>query len=182
MSYFSRRQLRVPSSMTELASRDKTREIRSLWSLSGNAAPHSEGTRHHPAGTFPLSVKHKHSRGGGGVIKFPTDYQKPAFCCLLPGLSHPAAAPIPSHPASLPRLIYPCRSLCETVKRSCAPVMACYGYPWPEILNCDKFPADHELCISAVSTDESSSSRRSKGFSRSFSPHGHEPVPCLCWL
>jgi len=42
--------------------------------------------------------------------------------------------------------------------------MACYGYPWPEILNCNKFPADHELCIAAVSTDESSSSRRSKGF------------------
>lgn len=65
-----------------------------------------------------------------------------------------------AHP--LPRLIYPCRSLCEAVKRSCAPVMACYGYPWPEILNCNKFPADHELCIAAVSMDENSSSRRSK--------------------
>ncbi|XP_015148493.2 crescent isoform X1 [Gallus gallus] len=63
-------------------------------------------------------------------------------------------------PICLDRLIYPCRSLCEAVKRSCAPVMACYGYPWPEILNCNKFPADHELCIAAVSTDESSSSRR----------------------
>ncbi|XP_075370651.1 secreted frizzled-related protein 5-like isoform X2 [Mycteria americana] len=63
-------------------------------------------------------------------------------------------------PICLDRLIYPCRSLCEAVKRSCAPVMACYGYPWPEILNCNKFPADHELCIAAVSTDENSSSRR----------------------
>lgn len=102
MSYFGRSQLRVPSSMTELASQDKTHEIRSSWSLSGSAAPHSEGTRHHPAGTFPLSVKHKHSRGGGGVIKFPTDYQKRAFCCLLPELSRPAAAPIPSHPIPPP--------------------------------------------------------------------------------
>lgn len=67
-----------------------------------------------------------------------------------------------AHP--LPRLIFPCRSLCEAVKRSCAPVMACYGYPWPEILNCNKFPADHELCIAAVSMDENSSSRRSKRF------------------
>ncbi|XP_077642331.1 secreted frizzled-related protein 5-like [Lonchura striata] len=63
-------------------------------------------------------------------------------------------------PICLDRLIYPCRSLCEAVKRSCAPVMACYGYPWPEILNCNKFPADHELCIAAVSMDENSSSRR----------------------
>lgn len=67
-----------------------------------------------------------------------------------------------AHP--LCRLIYPCRSLCEAVKRSCAPVMARYGYPWPEILNCNKFPADHELCIAAVSMDENSSSRRSKSF------------------
>uniref|UniRef100_A0A8C0VIB0 Secreted frizzled-related protein 1 n=1 Tax=Cyanistes caeruleus TaxID=156563 RepID=A0A8C0VIB0_CYACU len=63
-------------------------------------------------------------------------------------------------PICLDRLIYPCRSLCEAVKRSCAPVMACYGYPWPEILNCNKFPADHELCIAAVSMDENSSSKR----------------------
>ncbi|XP_030062779.1 secreted frizzled-related protein 5 isoform X2 [Microcaecilia unicolor] len=37
--------------------------------------------------------------------------------------------------------------------------MACYGYPWPEILNCNKFPADHGMCISAI-TNETSSSRR----------------------
>ncbi|KAM9533494.1 secreted frizzled-related protein 1-like [Guaruba guarouba] len=63
-------------------------------------------------------------------------------------------------PICLDRLIYPCRSLCEAVKSSCAPIMACYGYPWPEILNCNKFPADHELCIAAVATDENSTSRR----------------------
>ena len=90
------------------------------------------------------------------------------------------------NPPPLPRLIYPCRSLCEAVKRSCAPVMACYGYPWPEILNCNKFPADHELCITAVSTDENSSSRRSKGlFSSSVFPYvtlkaqNNGPMPCF---
>ena len=64
--------------------------------------------------------------------------------------------------------------------------MACYGYPWPEILNCNKFPADHELCIAAVSTDESSSSRRSKGFFSSYafpcvmlSARRDEPVPVV---
>ncbi|XP_060093622.1 secreted frizzled-related protein 5-like [Heteronotia binoei] len=62
-------------------------------------------------------------------------------------------------PICLDRLIYPCRSLCEAVRSSCAPVMACYGYPWPEILTCNEFPDDHELCISSI-TDESASSKR----------------------
>ncbi|XP_027692675.1 secreted frizzled-related protein 5-like [Vombatus ursinus] len=62
-------------------------------------------------------------------------------------------------PICLDRIIYPCRSLCESVRDSCAPIMACYGYPWPQILHCDHFPADHSLCISAI-TDEMSVSRR----------------------
>uniref|UniRef100_A0A8C4W5G4 Secreted frizzled-related protein 1 n=1 Tax=Gopherus evgoodei TaxID=1825980 RepID=A0A8C4W5G4_9SAUR len=62
-------------------------------------------------------------------------------------------------PICLDRFIYPCRSLCEAVRNSCAPIMACYGYPWPEILNCNKFPVDHNLCISTI-TDETTSSRR----------------------
>lgn len=28
--------------------------------------------------------------------------------------------------------------------------MNCYGYPWPEILRCDQYPADHLVCISSV--------------------------------
>lgn len=91
---------------------------------------------------------------------------QPCAAAVVPGLDPQPPARhtevLNAHP--LPRLIYPCRSLCEAVKRSCAPVMACYGYPWPEILNCNKFPADHELCIAAVSMDENSSSRRSKRF------------------
>uniref|UniRef100_A0A8D0GHM5 Secreted frizzled-related protein 1 n=1 Tax=Sphenodon punctatus TaxID=8508 RepID=A0A8D0GHM5_SPHPU len=62
-------------------------------------------------------------------------------------------------PICLDRFIYPCHSLCEAVRSSCAPVMACYGYPWPEILNCNQFPADHALCISAIA-DKATSSRR----------------------
>ncbi|MEE6502264.1 hypothetical protein FKM82_004460 [Ascaphus truei] len=62
-------------------------------------------------------------------------------------------------PICLDRFIFPCRSLCEAVRNSCAPIMACYGYPWPEILKCDKFPADHGMCISAI-TNGTSTSRR----------------------
>ncbi|KAK7930867.1 hypothetical protein WMY93_007262 [Mugilogobius chulae] len=48
---------------------------------------------------------------------------------------------------TMPRPIYPCRSLCEAVRNSCAPVMETYGFPWPEMLTCDKFPIDNDLCI-----------------------------------
>ncbi|KAG8435950.1 hypothetical protein GDO86_007158 [Hymenochirus boettgeri] len=59
-------------------------------------------------------------------------------------------------PICLDRYIYPCRSLCEAVRSSCAPIMACYGYPWPEILKCDKFPEDHGMCISPITNDTGS--------------------------
>lgn len=50
-------------------------------------------------------------------------------------------------PVCLDRPVYPCRSLCEVVRDSCAPVMESYGFPWPEMLHCAKFPSDHDLCI-----------------------------------
>ncbi|XP_039630400.1 secreted frizzled-related protein 5 [Polypterus senegalus] len=50
-------------------------------------------------------------------------------------------------PICLDRPIYPCRSLCEAVRDSCAPVMETYGFPWPEMLQCEKFPIDNDLCI-----------------------------------
>ncbi|KAM8930093.1 secreted frizzled-related protein 5-like [Pelodytes ibericus] len=62
-------------------------------------------------------------------------------------------------PICLDRYIFPCRSLCEAVRSSCAPIMACYGYPWPDILRCDRFPPDHGMCISPI-TNGSSTSRR----------------------
>ncbi|XP_068604539.1 secreted frizzled-related protein 5 [Brachionichthys hirsutus] len=53
-------------------------------------------------------------------------------------------------PLCLERIISPCKSLCESVRETCAPIMSCYGYPWPEILHCDQYPADHLLCISSI--------------------------------
>ncbi|XP_066477987.1 secreted frizzled-related protein 2-like isoform X2 [Tiliqua scincoides] len=43
--------------------------------------------------------------------------------------------------------IFPCWSLCEAVRKGCTPVMAAFGFPWPEMLNCSKFPQGNELCI-----------------------------------
>nr|XP_033483895.1 secreted frizzled-related protein 5 [Epinephelus lanceolatus] len=53
-------------------------------------------------------------------------------------------------PICLDRFISSCRSLCESVRDSCASIMSCYGYPWPEILRCDQYPADHRMCISSI--------------------------------
>uniref|UniRef100_A0A8C1X5Z0 Secreted frizzled-related protein 1 n=1 Tax=Cyprinus carpio TaxID=7962 RepID=A0A8C1X5Z0_CYPCA len=47
-----------------------------------------------------------------------------------------------------PVIISPCRSLCVSVRDSCAPIMSCYGYPWPRILQCDQFPKDHLMYLS----------------------------------
>ncbi|KRZ11728.1 Secreted frizzled-related protein 5, partial [Trichinella zimbabwensis] len=50
-------------------------------------------------------------------------------------------------PVCLERAIYPCRSLCEAVKSGCEKRMQMYGFPWPEMLNCNKFPITNDMCI-----------------------------------
>ncbi|XP_051972051.1 secreted frizzled-related protein 1-like [Xyrauchen texanus] len=55
-------------------------------------------------------------------------------------------------PVCLETRIYPCRRLCEDVRDSCTPIMEAFGFPWPEMLKCDKFPQD-DVCISMNSND-----------------------------
>lgn len=50
-------------------------------------------------------------------------------------------------PVCLERTIKPCRSLCESVKAGCETKMMYYGYLWPDMVRCDKFPDDSDLCI-----------------------------------
>ncbi|ESO97466.1 hypothetical protein LOTGIDRAFT_73121, partial [Lottia gigantea] len=50
-------------------------------------------------------------------------------------------------PVCLDRPIFPCRSLCESVKQACMGRMQRYGFPWPDMVRCDKFPVDNDLCI-----------------------------------
>ena len=61
--------------------------------------------------------------------------------------------------------IYPCRSLCESVKNSCEGPMLSYNYPWPSMFNCSKFPVDNGLCIqpsSQMATEEMTTSISTK--------------------
>ncbi|XP_075218985.1 secreted frizzled-related protein 5-like isoform X2 [Lycorma delicatula] len=50
-------------------------------------------------------------------------------------------------PVCLDRPIYPCRSLCNKVKQGCEGRMKTYGFPWPDMFRCDKFPLDNDMCI-----------------------------------
>lgn len=51
----------------------------------------------------------------------------------------------------LDETIRPCHALCQQVKDSCAPVMSAFGFPWPDMLDCARFPQDNDLCIPPAS-------------------------------
>ncbi|XP_067888864.1 secreted frizzled-related protein 2-like [Heterodontus francisci] len=50
--------------------------------------------------------------------------------------------------------IQPCRSLCQAVRDSCTPVMSAFGFPWPDMLDCNRFPVDNDLCIPSATLEE----------------------------
>jgi len=62
-------------------------------------------------------------------------------------------------PVCLERPIYPCRSLCQAVRAGCEGRMQAYGFPWPPMLDCDKFPLDNDMCITSQSVRKSGQAR-----------------------
>lgn len=58
-------------------------------------------------------------------------------------------------PVCLDRPIYPCRSLCYKVKAGCEGRMQTYGYPWPDMFNCERFPMDNDMCITSQAKSDS---------------------------
>ncbi|XP_046994473.1 frizzled-5-like [Schistocerca americana] len=61
----------------------------------------------------------------------------------------------------------PCRGLCERARAGCEPIMAQYGFPWPERMACERLPvaapASEKLCL------DRNSSRAA--------PPGHDAAP-----
>lgn len=48
----------------------------------------------------------------------------------------------------------PCRALCEKARSGCEHIMQSFGFPWPENLDCARFPATSDLCVTGdVSAD-----------------------------
>uniref|UniRef100_A0A663NAH3 FZ domain-containing protein n=1 Tax=Athene cunicularia TaxID=194338 RepID=A0A663NAH3_ATHCN len=56
-------------------------------------------------------------------------------------------------PICLDTFIHPCRSMCVAVRESCAPVLTCHGHPWPDSLDCDRFPADEDMCLASLTKE-----------------------------
>ncbi|XP_062490168.1 secreted frizzled-related protein 2-like [Pezoporus occidentalis] len=56
-------------------------------------------------------------------------------------------------PICLDTFIHPCRSMCVAVRDSCAPVLACHGHLWPGSLDCDRFPADEDMCLASLTKE-----------------------------
>uniref|UniRef100_A0AC35U6L9 Secreted frizzled-related protein 1 n=1 Tax=Rhabditophanes sp. KR3021 TaxID=114890 RepID=A0AC35U6L9_9BILA len=52
--------------------------------------------------------------------------------------------------SALDKHIPPCRSLCQAVRQGCEDRMIKYGFEWPEMLNCNKYPLDNDMCIKAI--------------------------------
>ncbi|CAD5207512.1 unnamed protein product [Bursaphelenchus okinawaensis] len=46
----------------------------------------------------------------------------------------------------------PCRHLCLSAKHGCEDLMKKFGYSWPEIFNCDKFPIQNGWCFGENTT------------------------------
>lgn len=63
-------------------------------------------------------------------------------------------APVCGPELSVP--VSPCRSLCEAVRDGCLPVMSAFGFPWPEMLDCSRFPSGTELCVPAATRGQQS--------------------------
>lgn len=53
--------------------------------------------------------------------------------------------------------IPPCRSLCEEVQADCQPVIDQFEFPWPNLLNCSRFPVYNGLCLPGNNSLESKS-------------------------
>ena len=52
----------------------------------------------------------------------------------------------------------PCRSICESARNGCEPLLLQYGFSWPERMKCDKFPGRNKSCLSGSSTQATQSS------------------------
>ncbi|KAE8619060.1 hypothetical protein XENTR_v10009587 [Xenopus tropicalis] len=77
-------------------------------------------------------------------------YQASSWVPLLSKKCHPGTQVFLCSlfaPVCLDRPVYPCRRLCESVRDACEPVMQYFGFHWPEMLRCEQYPTEEDVCI-----------------------------------
>lgn len=123
--------------------------ITTRWPKSSNRRPH--GSHFSTSAAMPTpSSSSALSLGKASILIILSLWR--CWCWLFFSLFCPS----PNSPVCLDRPIYPCRGLCERVRQGCEGRMKTYGYPWPDMLRCDKFPLDNDMCIGPLSSGSSS--------------------------
>ncbi|XP_048519848.1 frizzled-4 [Dendroctonus ponderosae] len=93
---------------------------------------------------------------GGNDAQQDADYSLKSFTPLIQyGCSQQlklflCSVYVPMCTEKVPNPIGPCRGLCESVRSRCYPVLQGFGFPWPDALNCSRFPVanNHEhMCM-----------------------------------
>ncbi|KAJ8916829.1 hypothetical protein NQ315_005836 [Exocentrus adspersus] len=93
---------------------------------------------------------------GGNDIQQEADYNLKSFSPLIQyGCSQHlklflCSVYVPMCTEKVANPIGPCRGLCESVRSRCYPVLQGFGFPWPDALNCSRFPVEnnHEhMCM-----------------------------------
>ncbi|KAL3855399.1 hypothetical protein ACJMK2_014610 [Sinanodonta woodiana] len=82
---------------------------------------------------------------------------------------------IPPCTSTIYYAIPPCRRLCDLVASACVPLMKEFGFPWPDNLNCKRFPetsTSDKLCIQSSKSDNSDET----SYSPDIGPVVSEPV------
>ncbi|KAF2357339.1 Frizzled domain [Trinorchestia longiramus] len=81
-------------------------------------------------------------------------------------------------PVCLERPIYPCRSLCVSVQTACEKRMTAYGYHWPDMLKCENFPEDNDMCLKALHSEGAVEGHHQTESPGSTTPSGTECEVC----
>lgn len=113
----------------------------------------------------PIKVKMCHGLGynmtgmpnlGGNELQQEAEYYLKTFQPLIQYGCSPnlklflCSVYVPMCTEKVSNPIGPCRGLCENVRQRCYPVLQGFGFPWPEALNCSRFPEqnNHEhMCM-----------------------------------
>lgn len=86
---------------------------------------------------------------GGNELQQEADYTLKTFAPLIQyGCSSQlklflCSVYVPMCTEKVPNPIGPCRNLCENVRSRCFPVLQGFGFPWPDALNCSRFPEEN---------------------------------------